>query len=111
MTDEYTPGPWTVGNSAGWDMPIVEANGHRIATMERNNYRATTALSAPAKAEDETNARLIAAAPDLLEALEKVVINIEDFINPNGEFDFTPEAGRKMVKECEAAIEAAKGDA
>ena len=47
----------------------------------------------------------------MLEALENGVSDIKDFIDPNGEFDFTLAAGYSILRKFRAAIEAAKGDA
>jgi hypothetical protein len=59
----HTPGPWiVVTGSGGWR---VNATGHREV--------AATSHSAFSGSEDRNNARLIAAAPDLLEALERLL--------------------------------------
>ena len=50
----HTPGPWKV------DRPYIRGAGRAIATLE----------SGRDEVEDAANARLIAAAPELLEALE-----------------------------------------
>ena len=63
---QHTPGPWRV--SVG-DL-VVGANGRRVADCEHTPYLERPAASIP---EDEANARLIAAAPELLEALECVL--------------------------------------
>ena len=47
----------------------------------------------------------------LLAELKKVAINLEDFINPSGQFDFTETAGREMVRDIRIAIANAKGQA
>ena len=66
MTDQHTPGPWlvyaktvTVGCDNGYD---VTANGNYVRVAQSCN---------------EANARLIAAAPELLELLEEALDNDE----------------------------------
>lgn len=68
MNEQATPGPW-VWN--GKDMPfadVADARGNVIAGMcESVRHDAQQA-----RAEERANARLIAAAPDLLAALKEV---------------------------------------
>jgi len=61
---EHTPGPW-VGKTPF----ISDSSGKTIATVE------------PFAAAEHANARLIAAAPDLLEALEELLAEAD---NPVG---------------------------
>lgn len=58
-TTNHTPGPWRVHAVAGL---IQEANGHSIA-----------AYTGTSQDEADANARLIAAAPELLAALEHLL--------------------------------------
>ena len=79
MTDKHTPGPWEAtdfrsGNWKIWDV----VTGH---TKYRN---AICVVSAPKTAqtpevlkEFEANARLIAAAPEIKEALEALIDSLE----------------------------------
>ncbi len=60
----HTPGPWTV--SCG---DIVRAGNRIVADCERLAYADRPRPSVP---EDCANARLIASAPDMLDALEAV---------------------------------------
>lgn len=64
MSAKHTPGPWaltgwTAGDDFGWSIRIADAP-----------YRLEVSAWC---AESEADARLIAAAPDLLEALEAVL--------------------------------------
>lgn len=64
----YTPGPWSIREYGDGDSLVVEnAPNWRICFM------ATPGESPGAMAKIEANARLIAAAPDLLEALEAMI--------------------------------------
>ena len=68
---KHTPGPWTVGaipvrtgpNNSGRD--ILSADGETVATVIGVGHVGTSMGAA-----GDADARLIAAAPDLLEALE-----------------------------------------
>ena len=95
---EHTPGPWIVDGDAsvrvagGHVVYAVAGNGCLIATLDSANSSRQTA-----------NARLIAAAPDLLEALEHM-----SQCRPCGEDPWEDcEGGRKAL----AAIAKARGQA
>lgn len=55
-----TPGPWKIGKYPDNDV-VFGPDGHGVAWIEDTT----------ASGEEEANARLIAAAPELLEALQK----------------------------------------
>lgn len=65
MSAQYTPGPWTTDGSArGGDLDIIAPSG-RVALIDcesRGSFQSEAML--------ESNARLIATAPELLVALE-----------------------------------------
>lgn len=67
----HTPGPW-IHDKRGYPHPDVKsAGGRNIAcTWGVNNQPKTPEAAAAQKKIARANARLIAAAPDLLEALE-----------------------------------------
>mgnify|MGYP001617764458 CR=1 FL=1 len=68
MTAQHTPGPWTVEPEPdGWS---VTTNVYFLATVYFGH-------EGPKDTEASANARLIAAAPDLLAALQNVVRCIE----------------------------------
>lgn len=64
---EHTPGPWTAtfmpAGAGLWNTRIMGPDGEHILA---DTY---TQFYGPGQAESEANARLIAAAPELLEAL------------------------------------------
>ncbi len=67
MNAPHTPGPWKILVPDG---SMIVANGHHIASV---------AMGGPIDGpEDRANARLIAAAPDLLAALKEAA----DFVQP-----------------------------
>lgn len=79
----HTPGPWTYEQTHNDD--IIWAGNFEVATMvyDRNVVPAV-----------EANARLIAAAPDMLEALELLV----------GELRYVPDV-KEYAKEANAEID------
>ena len=75
MSNKHTPGPWTVtADGAGWYIECSPERGHSVAYI-----RAEIGEEDPDTSDDEkeSNARLIAAAPELLEAL-KLIANAEN---------------------------------
>lgn len=96
---QHTPGPWTWTYPEGWEscsynrtLPSIEG------VMDFGNccYYAPQEGTPP----NEANARLIAAAPELLNALESLLIRLED------NMDWYPED----EEEARAAINAATGE-
>ena len=59
MKTQYTPGPWHAGG-----LTVYGGSGARLTVAD------TTCCGSMTRAEDEANAQLIAAAPDLLAALD-----------------------------------------
>jgi hypothetical protein len=84
MTDTHTPGPWHVE-----DDQTIWAGHKLVAVAARPNVPMTA------------NARLIAAAPDLLEACQTLatLLDTDDWIA----------TGRLSVKQAQAAIAKATG--
>jgi len=89
----HTPGPWT-----------ISAGGHyvRYQGIHGPNICDTDVFGGPPD-EERSNALLIAAAPDLLEALEQVLEN-EPLTA------LTSQRRREIVNKAEAAIRKAKGE-
>ena len=76
MTSKHTPGPWILkfGKGILHDYIIRGPNGWPVACFE--HYKQAT------KKETKANARLIAAAPELLEALERLMVEC-DLVSDN----------------------------
>lgn len=94
---KHTPGPWVVGvtvDRTHGDWPVFRLRG-----LEDPN---------PDGAEVQANANLIAAAPDLLAALE--AMDRYFFIEDHTE-DGDPEAYRALYEQARAALAKARGDA
>ena len=68
MTSKSTPGPWICYA----DLPSTEPNWHIVTTANKLRVIANVHIE-PGNAMDEANASLIAAAPDLLQALEDLL--------------------------------------
>ena len=96
MTDKHTPGPWTVSPD---NSRVVQGEGRRIALAYSHAIQPG--------AVGDANARLIAAAPELLEALEQAVRYLE-----HPDVTALPFAlpVTNVSRVARAAIEAAKGE-
>lgn len=77
MTDKHTPGPWQFGyeDHSGPEF-IVSKSGKTVATLR---WGCSCCKNTPENFLDMTpeergNARLIAAAPELLEALQQIAV-------------------------------------
>ena len=68
---EHTPGPWSVGREGWKHQSVYSASGRFLADVSLFYDDA------------EANARLIAAAPDLLEALQMLYDETADYITLN----------------------------
>jgi hypothetical protein len=97
-TVKHTPGKWTSGHAGVQRRPVVVAaragRPVTVATIDSGN-----------KDEDEANARLIAAAPDLLAALRnaRAALGIRD--------DFVPLGCMEIAAEIDACLIKAEGRA
>ncbi|WWW34555.1 hypothetical protein V8017_16230 [Stenotrophomonas rhizophila] len=70
MTSKHTPGPWAFGNTHHDDRKLILSNsgkGKYICTVQI--HQTPRAFGTHEEPEREANARLIAAAPELLETL------------------------------------------
>ena len=78
MSASHTKGPWSVGGSRG--LAILSSDGITVGAAHIRPISNAADADAP-----EANARLIAAAPDMLEALER---NITNFKGQRADLDF-----------------------
>lgn len=106
MSNKHTPGPWAMPDSGQGRISKVGANGGwdgLIATADCGDF-------ARSRSEGLANALLIAAAPELLEALQrfvKVMDESYDYPDTSGELQRLREA----ANEARAAIAKATGGA
>ena len=70
---KHTKGPWTRVRHSWDDSSVYAANGSRVAICRIDEEDVTEETQDACVAVNEANARLIAAAPELLEALEALV--------------------------------------
>lgn len=88
MKNEHTPGPWTCGATS---LPhVIMKNGNVWMPQYEGNPN------------DEANAKLIAAAPDMLEALERILSDY-DIADHDESLPLT------SVVQAEKAVKKAKG--
>jgi hypothetical protein len=102
MTKQHTPGPW-----------FVTPDGAAVYEKDGFGYRAETICGLPSRSDSRAaNARLIAAAPDLLATLLNTADALEQLMR-EGTFkpwaDYTPHA-RDLIANARAAIARATGD-
>ena len=97
MIGKYTPGPWTI------DKNVTETDYLLCCDISDRN-RGYVASLAVTNEDALSNAKLIAAAPDLLEALKKAVDALE-LADDSG----TPGL-RKIIAEADTAIRKAEGE-
>mgnify|MGYP000900739309 FL=1 len=74
MDAKYTPGPWNIGSS---DLPVsrmsIHCKGHKDSCHSTVALMVSRGVIGISHDEEFANARLIAAAPDLLDVLEELV--------------------------------------
>lgn len=90
----HTPGPWAVSRGVTGSL-LIHGSPGVIATM------------AGAGTQDHTDARLIAAAPELLEAL----LALDAFLSDPSVGPTTPDTARRLGNMARAAIAKASGGA
>ena len=101
MEEKHTKGPWVIRRSLqGFPYQIDAPNGHKgpggITSVTR-----WAAISFPSSPEGEANARLISAAPDLLEALERLH-TVAEMTTFSDQFPAECEAARAALAKAEA---------
>ena len=73
---KHTPGPWIRDVHSGIDCDVRAANGRKVALCWGLASNHATNYKPQYRAECAANARLIAAAPELLEALQELVEDV-----------------------------------
>ena len=106
MGSKHTPGPWNVyrkSDAAPNDLPWVAATGNRVLA-----FVAYESILKDDLARADANARLIAAAPDLLETLKLFVSEYVELVE-SGDAGFWDAETEEKVKQARAAIAKAEG--
>lgn len=95
-TQTYTPGPWRFRKDDMGDYLHVEAKHPSTAGLPNATGYIVLATPAPhgnaRRSEREANARLIGAAPDLLEAMQEMIAEARERNRSAGETVFNPAA-------------------
>jgi len=95
-----TPGPWLFKEGL-WNTPEEENRGHSIGSVIGSGETEWFIARIDNAPEDRANARLIAAAPELLEALKAV--------SDHGWYEESVSYKRKWLKRAVEAIAKAEG--
>ena len=93
MTTKHTPGPWEIERYSDGLIQIV--GDLKVISDDEEHF--TTVVEQISATNEEANARLIAAAPDLLEALKDLADDISD------RFDMDSPSTNPGIKHCIAA--------
>jgi len=105
----HTPGPWTIEDRE--DRLLIWSDGRHdyIASLPADiDGLDSEEVAANVRKEQEANARLIAAAPDLLAALERIIgACAEEDSLESGSLHLS--SGNAILKQARAAILAATG--
>jgi len=102
MSNAHTPGPWLVATSNSWRR-IVNSRGLEVCTPTLQHSDKHPDLCFPNGGAEGADARLIAAAPELLEALQPFVTR------NSSEESITLVLNTSDVKRARAAIAKATG--
>lgn len=114
-SSEHTPGPWTC------DMTVSECDGHSAMIIETEAPTHPTVAAAFCRdTDDETtaNARIIAAAPQLLVACRSASLTYDDRLSllederewrPNDEYEDMKEHYTLLKKDVDAVLAKAQG--
>ncbi|OZI38998.1 hypothetical protein CEG14_05535 [Bordetella genomosp. 1] len=106
MTTKHTPGPWARDIGSGFGCDVRAENGRKVAATWGIN---SGDPHRPAyRAECDANARLIAAAPELLEALQELADDIADRFDMDS--PSTNPGIKHCIKQARAAILKATGE-
>lgn len=96
----HTPGPWAVG-PADWMISQRHGMGYRnFPVRAPGGCDVATVYCDEDDAEQDANVNLIAAAPDLLDAVEELLIYLADWDDPDNE----------TCQRARAAVAKAKGE-
>lgn len=98
MNNLHTPGPWMLTERTIY--ALNEQGANRFHASVRDNYAPTYELNA--------NARLMAAAPELLDALEKIKLRLEVYLDD--ERDMAESSMQLCLDYAQQAIAKARGE-
>ena len=93
---KHTPGPWKVFNSKYADKPGIETDDETFSVVVFGKISESCGVDGRTEDEKQANAKLIAAAPDLLEALQAIVNWLESPADALSDKDFN--AAKEAIK-------------
>ena len=96
---KHTPGPWRLNENNNWKTNPFSVTVRKFGVHSTTIANIPTRMTVPPQ-EQQANARLIAAAPDLLEALQTL---------PQGPL-YTDEDWTRWIETARAAIDKATGE-
>lgn len=97
--NKHTPGPWRLNENNNWKTNPFSVTVRKFGVHSTTIANIPTRMTVPPQ-EQQANARLIAAAPDLLEALQTL---------PQGPL-YTDDEMNLWVEKASAAIDKATGE-
>jgi hypothetical protein len=104
MAVKFTPGPWRLEGPDGFgDYNVLESASDPVVAAVISNVRLASEVNA--------NARLIASAPELLEALQGVLWMAEEWFKHGGDKTTFFDGYKESLNEARAAILKATGEA
>lgn len=110
---KHTPGPWNISRDTRTIFASTDGAGVLIRGIEQTipqiAYIASNGFAATFE-EQKANARLIAAAPELLEAAQNLLDYVREFFPDEPLFSTDPHEQSVNVRDLEAAIRKAKGE-
>ena len=90
---DILPAPWTWADQDTFSSELITQDGEDSVLFHSANWPMA-----------ESDKQLLAALPDLLTQLENTLADLEDFTNPHGEFEWSDEAGKKIVADLKATL-------
>ena len=78
----YTPGPWQARQWSSGNWHIAPVAAYHVPLIASTEYQAGHGIDAPT---EEANARLIAAAPDLLATLAAIVLPYREWLSDHAD--------------------------
>lgn len=97
----WTPGPWEVHSHGSKSAYIADITGRDSKRSSRFIRTVAVVLRYAGQSEGEANARLIAAAPEMAELLERIatgVVEVRDTDNPANNFHACSAARALLAK-------------
>ena len=106
METKHTPGPWTIDDisaeGGGWESIVIlskiqraDHNFHHVCSVDWGGSDDDEPAIGEISGEDRANARLIAAAPELLEALENITTGYSELLE--GRYGISLRAAREAI--------------